>query len=99
MFLIIHSVGDLVNEIRFDILAFVTSSLKSELLNLAMAPTRIPIHYILAAVQKNLTKFTVGEANHVRSKVISIIENHRSPKLTLSLEEAKALKELCTDQK
>ena len=61
-------------------------------LNFAAAPTQIPTHRILAAVEKSLTKFTVGEANHVRSKVIGVIKNHRPPKSTLSSEETKALK-------
>ena len=62
--------------------------------NFAAAPTQIPTHRILAAVEKSLTKFTIGEANHVRSKVIGVIRKHRPPKPTLNSEEAKALKEL-----
>ena len=65
-------------------------------LNFAAAPTQIPIHCILEAVEKSLTKFTVGETNHVRSKVIGVIKNHRPPKPTLSSEETKALKERST---
>ena len=67
-------------------------------LNFAAAPTQIPTHRILAAVEKSLTKFTVGEANHVRSKVIGVTKNHRPSKSTLSSEETKALKELRNDQ-
>ena len=67
-------------------------------LNFAAAPTQIPTHRILAAVEKSLTKFTVGEANHVRSKVIGVTKNHRPPKSTSSSEETKALKELRNDQ-
>ena len=67
-------------------------------LNFAAAPTQIPTHRILAAVEKSLTKFTVEEANHVRSKVIGVIKNHRPPKSTLSSVETKALKELHNDQ-
>ena len=67
-------------------------------LNFAAASTQIPTHHILAAVEKSLTKFTVGQANHVRSKVIGVIKNHRPPKSTLSSEETKALKELRNDQ-
>ena len=59
-------------------------------LNFAAAPTQIPTHRILAAAEKSLTKFTVGEANHVRSKVIGVIKNHQPPKPTLSSEETKA---------
>ena len=66
--------------------------------NFAAAPTQIPTHRILAAVEKSPTKFTVGEANHVRSKVIGVIKNHGPPKPVLSSEETKALKELRNDQ-
>ena len=52
-------------------------------LNFAAAPTQIPTQRILAAVEKSLTKFTVGEPNHVRSKKIGVIKNHRPPKPTL----------------
>ena len=48
-------------------------------LNFAAAPTQIPTHHILAAVEKSLTKFTVGRANHVRSKVIGVIKNPNPP--------------------
>ena len=61
-------------------------------LNFATAATQIPTHCILAALEKSLTKFTVGEANHVGSKVFGIIKNHSPPKPTLSSEETKALK-------
>ena len=67
-------------------------------LNFAAAPTKITAHRILAAVEKSLIKFTVGEANHIRSKVFGVIKNHRPPKLTLSSEETKAFKELRNDQ-
>ena len=67
-------------------------------LNFAAAPTQIPTDRILAAVGKSLTKFTVKEANHVRSKVIGVIKNHRPPKPSLNSEETKALKELRNDQ-
>ena len=63
-------------------------------LNFALAPAQISTYCILAAVEKSLTKFTVGGANHARSKVIGVIKNHRLPKPTLSSEETKALKEL-----
>ena len=56
------------------------------------------LFYILTAVEKSLTKFPVGEANHVRSKVIGVIKNHRPPKPTLNSEETKALKELRNNQ-
>ena len=67
-------------------------------LNFAAAPIQIPTHRILAAVEKSLTKFTAGEANHVRSKVIGVIKNHKPPEPTLSSAEIKALKELRNDQ-
>ena len=51
----------------------------------------------MATVEKSHTKFTVGEANYVKSKVIGVIKNHRPPKPTLSSEETKALKELRND--
>ena len=67
-------------------------------LNFAAVPTQIPTHRILAVVEKILTKFTFGEANHVWSKVIGVIKNHRPPKPTLNSEESKVLKEICNDQ-
>ena len=49
-------------------------------------------------LEKSLTKFTLGETNHVRTKVIGVIKNHRPPKPTLSSKETKALKELRNDK-
>ena len=66
-------------------------------MKLCHAPTQIPTHGILAAVEKSLTKFTAGETNHVRSKVIGV-KNHRPPKPTLSRRNQSRKKELCNDQ-
>ena len=49
-------------------------------------------------IGSGLPKFTVGEVNHVRSKVIGVINSHRPLKPTLSSMEIKALKELRNDQ-
>ena len=61
-------------------------------LNFAAAPTQIPIHLILAAVEQSLTKFTVGEANHVRSKVIGVIKNHSPPQTHFKFKRNQSIK-------
>ena len=67
-------------------------------LNFTAVPTQIPPLHILAAVEMSFTKFTLGEPNHVKSKIIGVIINHRLPKSTLSSKETKALKESRNDQ-
>ena len=53
-------------------------------LNFAPGPTQISPQRIQVAVENSFAKFTVGEANHVGSKVIELLKNHRPSKPTLN---------------